>query len=129
MNGNQVWAREVKVKVQEQDNRQPEPGELCGCFSIPHTSLVNEKVLGMDGDFALVSLLICPACGQRWLRYFYEIEAITASGRWYLGAINEEQASLLKVENAKATLERLGWYYYGGSYYGGRSGKVSGRIF
>ena len=82
----------------------------------------------MDENFAEVSLLICPVCGQRWLRYFYEVEAFTASGRWYLGAIDAEQASLLTAENAKATLENSSWYFYGGSYYGGRSGRGSGRI-
>jgi hypothetical protein len=83
----------------------------------------------MDGNFAQVSLLTCSVCGQKWLRYFYEIEAFTASGRWYLGAIQAEQAALLTIENAKATLEELSWYFYGGSYYGGRSGRTSGRIF
>jgi len=82
----------------------------------------------MDGNFAEVSILVCSLCGQRWLRYFYELEAFTASGRWYLGAITAEQASLLTAENAKATLEGLSWYFYGGSYYGGKSGRASGKI-
>ena len=83
----------------------------------------------MDGNYAEVSLLICSVCGQSWLRYFYEIEAFPASGRWYLGAIKAEQASRMKVENAKATLESLSWYFYGGSYFEGRRGKTSGRIY
>jgi hypothetical protein len=58
----------------------------------------------------------------------YEIEAFTASGRWYLGAITAEQAALLTPENAKAALEQLSWYFYGGSYFGGRTGKASGSI-
>jgi len=82
----------------------------------------------MDGNFAEVSILVCSLCGQRWLRYFYELEAFTASGRWYLGAITAEQASLLTAENAKATLEGLSWYFYGGSYYEGKSGRTSGKI-
>ena len=82
----------------------------------------------MDDNFAEVSLLICSLCGQHWLRYFYEVEAFTASGRWYLGAIHAEQAARLTAEEAKATLENLSWYFYGGSYFGGRSGKTSGRI-
>ncbi len=83
----------------------------------------------MDGRFAEVSLLICSVCGHHWLRYVYEVEAFSASGRWYLGAINAEQASRLTADRAKATLESLDWYFYGGSYYGGRSGKASGDIF
>jgi hypothetical protein len=95
----------------------------------PHDSLVIVKELGMDGNFAEITLLKCADCGQHWLQYFYEVEAFTASGRWYLGAITEEQAELLNAENAKTTLENLSWYYFGGSYYGGQSGKTSGRIF
>jgi hypothetical protein len=83
----------------------------------------------MDGHFAQVSLLICSACGQRWVEYFYEVEAFTASGRWYLGAIDAEKASLMSAKYAKTTLEGLSWYFYGGSYFDGRSGKASGEIF
>ncbi len=64
-----------------------------------------------------------------WLSYLYEMEAFTAWGRWYLGAISAEQASNLTVENAKATLERLSWYFYGGSYYGGRAAERRAGFF
>ena len=113
----------------EDDPHQPKQTASCGCFTTPYNFLVDEKELGMDDNYATVSLLICPVCGQPWLRYFYEIEAFTASGRWYLGAITTEQASSMTVANAKATLESLGWYFYGGSYYHGRSGKTSGKIY
>jgi hypothetical protein len=103
--------------------------ESCGCFTGPNRLLEKEKYLGMDENFAEVSLLVCPDCGQRWLRYFYEVEAFTASGRWYLGAIQPEQAALMTAAKAKTTLESLGWYFYGGSYFGGRSGRTSGRIY
>ncbi len=82
----------------------------------------------MDENLAEVSLLTCSLCGQKWIRYLYEVEAFTASGRWYLGAITAQQASLLVAENAKNTLEKLNWYFYGGSYFGGRIGKASGRL-
>jgi hypothetical protein len=82
----------------------------------------------MDENFAEVSLLTCSLCGHKWIRYFYEVESFTASGRWYLGAITAQQASLLVAENAKNILEKISWYYYGGSYFGGRIGKASGRI-
>lgn len=82
----------------------------------------------MDEHFASVSMLICPDCGQNWLRYFYEVEAFTASGRWYLGALHAEQASRVTAGTAKATLEGLGWYFYGGSYYKGQSGRASGKL-
>ena len=83
----------------------------------------------MDYYFAEVSLWICSACGQKWVRYFYELEAFTASGRWYLGAIHPEQGSFLTADNAARILESLDWYFYGGSYYGGRSGRTSGKIY
>ena len=113
----------------DEDHHQPEPTALCGCFTKPEDFLVTNFELGMDGSFAEVSLLTCARCGQRWLRYFYEMEAFTASGRWYLGAITGEQASHLTADNAKAVLEGLGWYIYGGSYYEGKRGRASGRIF
>jgi len=113
----------------EEDHYLPEQFASCGCFNAPDRLLATVKELGMDDNYAEVSLLICSVCGQHWLRYFYELEAFTASGRWYLGAINAEHASLLTAENAKTILESLGWYIYGGSYFGGRSGKTSGRIF
>ena len=113
----------------EEDYNQSEQNASCGCFAGPLRSLANGQYLGMDESFAEVSLLACPACGQRWLRYFYEVEAFTASGRWYLGAITAEQAALMTAAQAKTALEGLGWYFYGGSYYGGRSGRTSGRIY
>jgi len=115
--------------VVDKDHHQPEQAASCECFTAPYRLLVIDKELGMDGSFAEVSLLTCSVCGQHWLRYFYEIEAFTASGRWYLGTIDAEQASRLTAENSKATLESLVWYFYGGSYFGGRSGKSSGEIF
>jgi len=113
----------------EEDHYRPEQTALCGCFNAPYNFLVNEKELGMDDKYAVVSLLICSVCGQVWLRYFYEIEAFTASGRWYLGAIQAEQAAFMTVEHAKAALESLDSYFYGGSYYGGQSGSSSGQIY
>ncbi len=98
--------------------------ELCACFEKPSTSLGLVKWLGMDERFGEVSILSCPVCGQRWLRVHYEDEAFTASGRWYLGAISSEQAESLTAGEAADTLKTLSWYYYGGSYYGGRSGKT-----
>jgi hypothetical protein len=112
----------------EDDLNQPEQEITCSCFTAPQDFLVSDKELGMDEDFAEVSILICLLCGQDWLRYFCELEAFTASGRWYLGAIPAEQAARLAAADAKVALEALSWYFYGGSYYGGRSGRASGRI-
>lgn len=82
----------------------------------------------MDKRFAEVSILVCPMCGQYWLRYFYEVEAFARSARWYLGPITEEQSYTVDAEGAKQILEALDWYYYGGSYFAGRGGVRSGLI-
>ena len=110
------------------ENQQLEPREACACFAAPATHLIGTTALGLDSQLAEVSVLICQDCGQHWLRYFYEVEAFTGSGRWYLGAITLEQLASLTLERAKNTLENLNWYYYGGSYYEGRNGRTSGNI-
>ena len=104
------------------------PRQSCGCLADPTGRLTVVKEMGMDSRLAEVSVLVCRGCGQHWLKYLYEVEAFTGSGRWYLGAITAEQLSALTVEGAKSTLEKLDWYFYGGSYYEGRSGRSSGVI-
>jgi hypothetical protein len=110
------------------ENQQIESREACACFAAPPAHLISATALGLDNQLAEVSVLICQDCGQHWLRYFYEVEAFTGSGRWYLGAIMPEQLATLTLEQAKKTLESLKWYYYGGSYYAGRNGRTSGNI-
>jgi hypothetical protein len=110
------------------DLDHPDGSIRCSCFSYPLRSLTADKALGMDEIYAEVSILFCPLCGQHWLRYFYEVEAFTASGRWHLGAISVELADKMTAAQAKAELEGLDWYFYGGSYFGGRIGRASGEI-
>jgi hypothetical protein len=86
------------------------------------------KELGMDERYAQISLLVCPLCGQVWLRYHFELEAFSESGRWYLGAITKHQAAQVTAKNAKAVLEELGSYFYGGSYFGGKNGRRAGPL-
>ena len=115
-------------QLDDSENQQPEPREACPCFAAPSTGLFTVKELGLDSRLAEVSVLVCQECGQHWLRYLYEVEAFTGSGRWYLGAITPEQFATLTVEQAKGTLENLSWYYYGGSYFQGRDGQSSGTV-
>ena len=103
-------------------------GDSCTCLIMPSHHLTHLRDLGMDSRFADVSLLQCPDCGRQWLRYYYEVEAFSGSGRWYLGQITPAQLASLDAEGARGMLERLDWYYYGGSYYEGRSGRASGAI-
>jgi hypothetical protein len=110
------------------DHEAPGSPEVCGCFAAPLTNLQDARDLGIDSHFAEVSVLACENCGQPWLRYFYEVEAFTASGRWYLGAITKAQISDLTPAEAKPILQGLRWYFYGGSFFEGRIGKSSGPI-
>jgi hypothetical protein len=109
---------------------QPNSGAStsCGCLAAPGKHLGHRAELGMDEWFAEVSILICSECGRHWLRYHLEDEAFSRSGRWYTGAISEEQASTMMAATARATLETLAWYWYGGSYFEGRAGRGSGAI-
>lgn len=100
----------------------------CECFESPPTDLATEGELGFDESYGEASVLRCRRCGRVWLRYSYEIESISRSGRWYLGAITNEQRETLTAANAKRTLESLDWYYCGGSYFGGETGRTSGVI-
>jgi hypothetical protein len=102
--------------------------DTCRCLLQPRRDLALVEYLGMDSVYAEVSILVCPDCGRRWLRYFYELEAFSRSGRWYLGLLSDAAETRLDVHNAREILAQLAWYFYGGSYYGGRSGKTSGAI-
>ena len=110
-------------------NHRMMSNDECSCLETASTHLVVYKELGMDELYAEVTILRCPICSRFWLRYFYELEAFTASGRWYLGEITALQARQLTAENARETLEALSWYFSGGSYYYGKISKSSGRIF
>jgi hypothetical protein len=101
------------------------PVKICQC-QIKDLSPVLE--LGLDEQYGQITVLACPNCAKFWLKYFYENEGFTASGRWYLGAISPNEFSSLTLENAISTLEKLDWYFVGGSYYGAEVWKGSGKI-
>jgi hypothetical protein len=110
-------------------DRPSGPAEPCDCLVTPPGRLDGYRELGMDRHYGEASILVCPDCGRYWLRYFYEVEAFPASSRWYLGLIGPELAGTLTAGDAKATLESLEWYYYGGRYFRGLTGKSSGPIY
>ncbi len=103
--------------------------ETCECQTSSSHKLSDVLELGLDQNYGQITVLACQCCGQFWLKYFYEIEGFSASGRWYLGAISFEQFSSLTLENAIPTLEKLDWYFVGGTYHGGQISKASGKIF
>ncbi len=111
------------------DLRSPEQPTPCTCMASPNPNKPVTVDLGMDAAYREVAILACPICGRPWLRLHQEDEAFTASGRWYLGAINPEQVPSLTAQNARAAMEALSWYFYGGSYFDGKTGKASGTIW
>jgi hypothetical protein len=101
----------------------------CACLTTPSVqTLVIFQELGYDSQYGEASLLVCAACGQFWLRYLYENEGFSRSGRWYMGPVAFGQINGITGENAKETLEGLEWYFFGGSYFGGKTGRSSGFI-
>lgn len=101
----------------------------CKCFEPPFTA---EKFatlpLGEDKNYGEVSIETCKICGQKWLRYFYENEAFTKSGRWYRGIISEKEANQITPNNAIEYLENLTWHIRGGSYFETLGDYGSGKI-
>lgn len=94
--------------------------EDCLCLSSGQSTYTREY-LGQDpkeGRFADVYLEKCQICGRYWLFYQYEIEAISRSGKWYRGLIDENKKDLVTSDNSVAILEKLDWYFYCGSYFG-----------
>lgn len=121
---------QVVIHVEDRciDSRSSTASARCPCLGTPFDGLSTYRELGMDAWLGEATLLYCRRCGRYWLRYFYEVEAFSQSGRWYLGVLSAAVLASLGLANAKETLEELGWYFYGGSYYGGQSGKTSGKI-
>ena len=101
----------------------------CICFQSTQQKEVPFSAVGMTDDYADITIGKCSKCGQVWLRYLYENERFTGSGRWYLGAISDLQANMIQANQAKAILEGLDWYWVGGSYFGGRVSVTSSSIF
>jgi hypothetical protein len=87
-----------------------------------------QQPLGSDAHWGEIAIWRCKKCGRRWLRYEYAVEAFSGSGRWYMGLIAPEAAAALKPEQAQAFLEKLGWYYAGGSHFQGSVTKRSGPL-
>lgn len=61
------------------------------------------------------------------MHYYVEFESFPKSGRWFRGLISDEILPLVEPETALTVLEKLEWYFYGGSFFGGR-GKAAGLI-
>lgn len=100
----------------------------CPCQTPPfdYKDLPRRRI-GVDtteGRYADVSIEQCTRCGQRWLRYFFENESFSRSGRWYRGPISEETAQQVTPDNATEILQQIGWYFRGGSYFDSTGSRV-----
>jgi len=96
----------------------------------PHASM-RRRYVGQDaqqGRFADVHVESCDACGGRWLHYFFEIEGLSRSGRWFRGSLAPDEADRVTAETAAGLLESLPSYECGGSYFGGHVAKRSGPL-
>lgn len=102
----------------------------CRCMTPPfHRGDFDSQAIGMDMTnlrFGEVSVETCKACGSKWLQYFVEYEAFTASGRYFRGMASAEQLQGLTPERAAAVLASMPWYFRGGSYYQTMGERTSG---
>jgi hypothetical protein len=109
-----------------------ESAENCICFQPPFVHTQFERTsLGVDpqqGRYADVSLDRCRTCGRPWLHYHFELEAETASGRWYRGLLPWDVALDVTALTAASVLERLPWYFAGGSYFDSNVHRSSGAL-
>lgn len=93
----------------------------CRCLTPPfhHTDFESREV-GVDesaGRFAEVSIEQCRACERKWLRYFFEQEAFSESGRWYRVLISDAEAASVTATTALELMSRRSWHFCGGSYF------------
>ena|ERR1700675_3061700 len=105
----------------------------CSCLATApkHPNAVEERSVGIDpsnGRFADVTLVRCALCRRLWLTYQFEIEAFTASGRWYAALISEADAKIMTPHRAPDFIKSQPWRIYGGSFYGHSGRRGSGPI-
>ena len=93
----------------------------CRCLRPPfHYTDFESRAVGVDeaaGRFAEVSIERCCACDRKWLRYFFELEAFSESGRWYRVPVSDDEAASVTTTTALELMSRRSWYFYGGSYF------------
>lgn len=107
--------------------------QACICMNKPMEFDQYETVkhIGVDptnGRCGDVTLKQCKYCDRYWLYYQVEYEAFTRSGRYFLGLIAPDTVRTLSPDAAIDYLNNLDWYLYGGSYFGGRKGRTTGKV-
>ena len=102
----------------------------CQCMVPPfHSADFDVTPVGVDqpnGRYGDVSVARCRRCGQHWLHYYVAYEAFERSGRWFRGMVSAWRARRIRPETAIEQLEKMKWFFYGGSYYN-TDGKRSAR--
>jgi hypothetical protein len=102
----------------------------CECLQRgPRFPEARHTSIGVDpsnGRFADVEAIECLNCGRLWLKYGWELEWESRSGRWYAGIVEPDQIEGLAPQDAPLILEGLDWYLSGGSYYDGQVTRRSG---
>ena len=82
---------------------------------------IDVRDIGVDpcgGRYAAVTLIRCARCDRLWLRYQWELEAVTSSGCWYEAPISETEATAMTAEAASDFFLRAPWRIRGGSFFG-----------
>ncbi len=104
----------------------------CSCYKPPFMAddyII--KDIGVDAAQSRngeVSFQQCKKCGSHWVKYLYEQEAFSNSGRWFRGILSIEKSNTLTPENTVDYLETLDWYFYGGSFFQGQIRVGKGRL-
>jgi len=92
---------------------------VCACIELGNIVLEQLSNLGMDKFYGEVSILKCPNCQQLWLRYLYENESVSGSGRWFACPISDSEKQTLTPDSAVKLMNSKSWFYSGGSYFNG----------
>ena len=104
----------------------------CKCYT-PPLDYRDYVITEVGTDFSKnlygeVTSEVCKHCGTIWIKYLFECEGFTESGRWYRAVITKKNLRGFTPEQAIDHISNVGWHLYGGSYFRS-SGKVgSGRI-
>jgi hypothetical protein len=104
----------------------------CNChFPEAGSSGFESTYLGSDeagGRFGDVNLMSCKSCGTHWLHYYYSVEGISRSGKWWRAKLVAHQEKSITAGNALKMIESAPWYFAGGSYYDGKVHKMRGPV-
>jgi len=110
------------IQTEDQDHR-------CPCLEAEtHFCGFEKKSVGIDDQYGEVTLWTCRRCGRIWLHYFIEYEYLTAAGRMFTGVITPKTAARVKAKDAVDAFESMDWYFRGGSAFGDKLIRTTGRL-